>query len=59
MKALSSSEWENLKSGAKYIATIVLAVVITFILIASIAGVFGYTPPSPSSPEATVLPMGS
>lgn len=59
MKPLSSSEWENLKSGAKYIATIVLVVVISFILVASIAGVFGYTPPSPSNPEATVLPTGN
>lgn len=59
MKPLSPSEWENLKNGAKYIATIVLTVVITFILIATIAGFFGYTPPSPSSPEATALPADS
>lgn len=58
MKALSPAEWENLKNGAKYIASIVLAVVITFLLIASIAGVFGYTPPVPSSPETTALPQG-
>ena len=58
MKPLSPNEWENLKNGAKYIASIVLAVVITFVLIASLAGLFGYTPSSPSSPEATVLPQG-
>jgi hypothetical protein len=57
MKKLSSEEWQNLINGAKYIASIVLAVVITFVLIATLAGFFGYTPPTPSSPEATALPQ--
>jgi hypothetical protein len=57
MKRLSPEEWQNLISGAKYIATIVLAVVITFVLLATIAGYFGYTPPTPSGSEATALPQ--
>lgn len=57
MRKLSPEEWENLQAGAKYIASIVLAVIITFVLIATIAGFFGYTPPTPSSPEATASPQ--
>jgi hypothetical protein len=53
MKKLSPAEWENLKNGAKYIASIVLVVALSFVLIAMIAGFFGYTPPTPSSPEAS------
>jgi hypothetical protein len=53
MKNLSPAEWENLKNGAKYIASIVLTVVVTFVIVATIAGYFGYTPPTPSSPEAS------
>lgn len=53
MKNLSPAEWDNLKNGAKYIASIVLVVALTFVLIATIAGLFGYTPPTPSSPEAS------
>ena len=57
MRKLSPEEWQNLISGAKYIASIVLAVIITFIVIATIAGFFGYIPPTPSSPEATASPQ--
>lgn len=49
---LSAAEWENLKSGARYIATIVIAVLITFLVVAGIAGFFDYTPPSPTNHDS-------
>lgn len=48
---LSSAEWENLRAGMLYIGSIVLTVALTFIVIATITNVFGFTPSTPTTPD--------
>jgi hypothetical protein len=39
---LTRAEWDNLKGGVQYIGAIVLTVVITFVIVATVARWFGY-----------------
>lgn len=48
---LSASETHDLKTGLRFGGTIVLAVVATFLVLAIITNVIGYTPEAPSSSE--------
>jgi hypothetical protein len=52
---LSAAELRDLKTGLRYGATIVLAVATTFLLLAIITNLIGYTPTGPSS-SAEVTP---
>lgn len=55
---LNAAEQRDLKTGLRYGATIVLAVVITFLVLAFVTSAIGYPPAEPSTdaevtPEAT------
>lgn len=39
---LTEAEWDNLKGGIQYIGSIVLAVVITFLIVATVSRLFGF-----------------
>lgn len=50
---LTKPEYDNLMQGLRYGAIIVVTVLITFTIVATIAGLVGYEPPSPTGSEAT------
>lgn len=52
---LTAAEQRDLKTGLRYGGTIVLAVVITFLVLAFVTSAIGY-PPAGSSPVAEVTP---
>lgn len=51
---LTQAEFDNLLQAIRYGMTIIIAVLITFIIVASISNFFDYTPPPPSNYEAPV-----
>lgn len=51
---LSKPEYDNLMQAVRYGVIIVITVLITFTIVASLTGFFGYIPPQPANYQETV-----
>lgn len=52
---LTAAERDNLWQAVRYGAIIIMTVLVTFVIVAGVSGLLGYTPPTP--PDSLPTPM--